>query len=81
MLGQEKFNLVEEPRQQQLEQEFLSDPSGYVIADIGGEQLKLVLHGGLVHELKVTDKFDVDNSWYVRQNYNLFIGERTAGKC
>jgi len=61
----------------------VSDPSGYVVVDIGGgtTEIGVTSLGGLVlsKSIKVAgDKFDKSIIEYVRQNYNLYIGERTA---
>lgn len=61
----------------------VSDPSGYVVVDIGGgtTEIGVTSLGGLVlsKSIKVAgDKFDKSIIDYVRQNYNLYIGERTA---
>ena len=61
----------------------VSDPSGYVVVDIGGgtTEIGVTSLGGLVlcKSIKVAgDKFDKSIIEHVRQNYNLFIGERTA---
>jgi len=61
----------------------VSDPDGYVVVDIGGgtTEIGVTSLGGLVlsKSIKVAgDKFDKSIIEYVRQNYNLFIGERTA---
>ena len=61
----------------------VSDPSGYVVVDIGGgtTEIGVTSLGGLVlsKSIKVAgDKFDKSIIEYVRQNFNLYIGERTA---
>lgn len=61
----------------------VSDPAGHMIVDIGGgtTEIGVTSLGGLVacKSLKVAgDKFDRAIVEYVKQNYNLFIGERTA---
>ncbi len=61
----------------------VSDPDGYIVVDIGGgtTEIGVTSLGGLVlsKSIKVAgDKFDKSIIEYVRQNYNLFIGERTA---
>ncbi|PHR70125.1 MAG: rod shape-determining protein [Arcobacter sp.] len=61
----------------------VSDPSGYVIVDIGGgtTEVGVTSLGGLVlsKSIKVAgDRCDKAIIDYVRQNYNLYIGERTA---
>lgn len=61
----------------------VSDPSGYVVVDIGGgtTEIGVTSLGGLVlsKSIKVAgDKFDKSIIEHVRQNFNLYIGERTA---
>jgi rod shape-determining protein MreB len=61
----------------------VSDPDGNVVVDIGGgtTEIGVTSLGGLVlsKSIKVAgDKFDKSIIEYVRHNYNLFIGERTA---
>ncbi len=61
----------------------VSSPDGYVVVDIGGgtTEIGVTSLGGLVisKSIKIAgDKFDKSIIDYVRQNFNLFIGERTA---
>lgn len=61
----------------------VGEPDGHVIVDIGGgtTEIGVTSLGGLVlcKSIKVAgDKFDRSIMEYVRQNYNLYIGERTA---
>ena len=61
----------------------VSSPDGYVVVDIGGgtTEIGVTSLGGLVlsKSIKVAgDRFDKAIVDYVRQNFNLFIGERTA---
>lgn len=61
----------------------VSNPDGYVVVDIGGgtTEIGVTSLGGLVlcKSIKVAgDKFDKSIMDYVRQNYNLNIGERSA---
>ncbi len=61
----------------------VSSPEGYVVVDIGGgtTEIGVTSLGGLVlsKSIKVAgDRFDKSIIDYVRQNFNLFIGERTA---
>ena len=61
----------------------VSSPDGYVVVDIGGgtTEIGVTSLGGLVisKSIKIAgDKFDRSIVDYVRQNFNLFIGERTA---
>lgn len=82
--GAREVFLVEEPMAAAIGAGIpVSDPSGYVIVDIGGgtTEIGVTSLGGLVlcKSIKVAgDKFDKSIIEYVRQNYNLFIGERTA---
>lgn len=61
----------------------VSDPQGHVIVDIGAGTTEVAVTslGGLVicrASRAAGDKFDEAITNYVRQNYNLYIGERTA---
>lgn len=61
----------------------VSDPQGYVIVDIGAGTTEVAVTslGGLVicrASRAAGDKFDEAITNYVRQNFNLYIGERTA---
>ena len=82
--GAREVYLVEEPMAAAIGAGIpVSDPSGYVVVDIGGgtTEIGVTSLGGLVlcKSIKVAgDKFDRSIVEYVRQNYNLFIGERTA---
>ncbi len=82
--GAREVYLVEEPMAAAIGAGIpVSDPSGHVVVDIGGgtTEIGVTSLGGLVlcKSIKVAgDKFDRSIVEYVRQNYNLFIGERTA---
>ena len=82
--GAREVYLVEEPMAAAIGAGIpVSDPSGYVVVDIGGgtTEIGVTSLGGLVlcKSIKVAgDKFDKSIIEHVRQNYNLFIGERTA---
>ncbi len=82
--GAREVFLVEEPMAAAIGAGIpVSDPSGYVVVDIGGgtTEIGVTSLGGLVlcKSIKVAgDRFDKAIIDYVRQNYNLFIGERTA---
>ncbi|MGA1933267.1 rod shape-determining protein [Arcobacter sp. YIC-464] len=82
--GAREVFLVEEPMAAAIGAGIpVSDPSGYVVVDIGGgtTEIGVTSLGGLVlsKSIKVAgDKFDKSIIDYVRQNYNLYIGERTA---
>ena len=61
----------------------VSDPDGYIVVDIGGgtTEIGVTSLGGLVisKSIKVAgDRFDRAIIDYVRQNYSLHIGDRTA---
>lgn len=82
--GAREVFLVEEPMAAAIGAGIpVSDPSGYVVVDIGGgtTEIGVTSLGGLVlcRSIKIAgDRFDKAIIDYVRQNYNLFIGERTA---
>jgi rod shape-determining protein MreB len=61
----------------------IREPNGNLVVDIGGgtTEIGVISLGGLVlsKSIKVAgDRFDRSIIDYVRQNFNLFIGERTA---
>ena len=59
----------------------ISDPTGNMIVDVGGTTDIAVLSlGGIVcrSSLRIEDKFDDAIIRYIRREYNLLIGERTA---
>ena len=82
--GAREVYLVEEPMAAAIGAGIpVSDPAGYVVVDIGGGTTEIGVPslGGLVlcKSIKVAgDKFDKSIIEHVRQNFNLFIGERTA---
>ena len=82
--GAREVYLVEEPMAAAIGAGIpVSDPAGYVVVDIGGgtTEIGVTSLGGLVlcKSIKVAgDKFDKSIIEHVRQNFNLFIGERTA---
>jgi rod shape-determining protein MreB len=82
--GAREVFLVEEPMAAAIGAGIpVSDPDGYVVVDIGGgtTEIGVTSLGGLVlcKSIKVAgDKFDKSIIEHVRQNFNLFIGERTA---
>jgi rod shape-determining protein MreB len=82
--GAREVFLVEEPMAAAIGAGIpVSDPDGYVVVDIGGgtTEIGVTSLGGLVisKSIKVAgDRFDKAIVEYVRQNYNLYIGERTA---
>lgn len=82
--GAREVFLVEEPMAAAIGAGIpVSDPSGYVVVDIGGgtTEIGVTSLGGLVlsKSIKVAgDRLDKSIIDYVRQNFNLYIGERTA---
>lgn len=82
--GAREVYLVEEPMAAAIGAGIpVSDPAGYIVVDIGGgtTEIGVTSLGGLVlcKSIKVAgDKFDKSIIEHVRQNYNLFIGKRTA---
>jgi rod shape-determining protein MreB len=82
--GAREVFLVEEPMAAAIGANIpVSSPNGYVVVDIGGgtTEIGVTSLGGLVlsKSIKVAgDRFDKAIIDYVRQNFNLYIGERTA---
>ena len=82
--GAREVFLVEEPMAAAIGAGIpVSSPNGYVVVDIGGgtTEIGVTSLGGLVlsKSIKVAgDRFDRAIIDYVRQNFNLYIGERTA---
>ena len=82
--GAREVFLVEEPMAAAIGAGIpVSSPAGYIVVDIGGgtTEIGVTSLGGLVisKSIKVAgDRFDKAIVDYVRQNYNLYIGERTA---
>ncbi len=82
--GAREVYLVDEPMAAAIGADIpVSSPEGYVVVDIGGgtTEIGLTSLGGLVlsKSIKVAgDRFDKSIMDYVRQNFNLFIGERTS---
>lgn len=82
--GAREVFLVEEPMAAAIGAGIpVSSPNGYVVVDIGGgtTEIGVTSLGGLVlsKSIKVAgDRFDRAIVDYVRQNFNLYIGERTA---
>jgi rod shape-determining protein MreB len=82
--GAREVFLVEEPMAAAIGAGIpVASPNGYVVVDIGGgtTEIGVTSLGGLVisKSIKVAgDRFDKAIMDYVRQNFNLFIGERTA---
>jgi len=82
--GAREVFLVEEPMAAAIGAGIpVQSPNGYVVVDIGGgtTEIGVTSLGGLVlsTSIKVAgDKFDKAIIDYVRHNFNLYIGERTA---
>ncbi len=82
--GAREVYLVEEPMAAAIGAGIpVSSPEGNVVVDIGGgtTEIGVTSLGGLVlsKSIKIAgDRFDRSIIDYVRQNFNLFIGERTA---
>ena len=82
--GAREVYLVEEPMAAAIGAGIpVSSPDGYIVVDIGGgtTEIGVTSLGGLVisKSIKVAgDRFDRSIIDYVRQNFNLYIGERTA---
>ena len=82
--GAREVFLVEEPMAAAIGAGIpVSSPEGYVVVDIGGgtTEIGVTSLGGLVLSKSIKtagDRFDRAIMNYVKQNYNLFIGERTA---
>jgi len=82
--GAREVFLVEEPMAAAIGAGIpVESPDGYVVVDIGGgtTEIGVTSLGGLVlsKSIKVAgDRFDKAIIDYVRQNFNLYIGERTA---
>ncbi|OHA03937.1 MAG: rod shape-determining protein [Candidatus Sungbacteria bacterium RIFCSPHIGHO2_02_FULL_52_23] len=61
----------------------INEPSGHMVVDIGGgtTDIAVISLGGIVASTSVKvagDKFDAAISEYIKRNYNLAIGDRTA---
>ncbi len=61
----------------------VEDPTGSMIVDIGGgtTEVAVLSLGGIVHARSIRvggDEFDASIIKYIRNSYNLIIGERTA---
>jgi len=82
--GAREVFLVEEPMAAAIGAGIpVESPNGYVVVDIGGgtTEIGVTSLGGLVlsKSIKVAgDRFDKAIIDYVRHNFNLYIGERTA---
>lgn len=82
--GSKKTDLIEEPIAAALGAGIdISEPMGSMVVDIGGGtcDVAVISLGGIVvgESLRVAgDKFDSDIELYIKREYNLMIGERTA---
>ena len=82
--GAKKTELIEEPIAAALGAGIdISEPVGSMVVDIGGgtSDIAVISLGGIVvsESLRVAgDKFDSDIEAYIKKQYNLMIGERTA---
>jgi rod shape-determining protein MreB len=82
--GAKRTELIEEPIAAALGAGIdISEPVGSMVIDIGGGtcDVAVISLGGIVcgESLRVAgDKFDSDIEFYVKKEYNLMIGERTA---
>jgi len=82
--GAKRTELIEEPIAAALGAGIdISEPMGSMIVDIGGGtcDVAVISLGGIVcgESLRVAgDKFDSDIELYIKKEYNLIIGERTA---
>ncbi len=61
----------------------VDDPSGHMIADIGGgtSDIAIIALGGIVNSISLriaSDEMDEAIVAYMRKTYNLFIGDKTA---
>jgi rod shape-determining protein MreB and related proteins len=61
----------------------IEDPDGFMIVDIGGgtTEIALIALSGIVTENSIRiagDAFNMDIIMYIKKNYNIMIGERTA---
>ncbi|KYD11067.1 rod shape-determining protein [Heyndrickxia sporothermodurans] len=82
--GAKTVHLIEEPVAAAIGADLpVDEPVANVIVDIGGgtTEVAIISYGGVVtcNTLRIGgDKMDEDIIQYVRKNYNLLIGERTA---
>ena len=82
--GARQTQLIEEPLAAALGAGLdISEPCGNMVVDIGGgtTDIAVISLGGIVNSesLRIAgDKFDADIIAYVRKEFNLMIGERTA---
>lgn len=84
--GAKKISLIEEPVAAAIGAGLpVDEPVANVVVDIGGgnTEVAIISFGGVVacHSIKVGgDRLDDDIIQYVRKEYNVLIGERTAEK-
>ncbi|MEH7333508.1 rod-share determining protein MreBH [Neobacillus drentensis] len=84
--GAKKITLIEEPVAAAIGAGMpIDEPVANVVVDIGGgnTEVAIISFGGVVscHSIKVGgDRLDEDIIQYVRKEYNVLIGERTAEK-
>lgn len=82
--GAKQVHLIEEPVAAAIGADLpVEEPIANVIVDIGGgtTEVAIISYGGIVtcHSIRIAgDQLDEDIIQYVRKNYNLLIGERTA---
>ena len=82
--GAKKTELIEEPIAAALGAGIdISEPVGSMVVDIGGgtSDIAVISLGGIVvsESLRIAgDRFDSDIEAYIKKQYNLMIGERTA---
>ena len=82
--GAKRTELIEEPIAAALGAGIdISEPMGSMVVDIGGGtcDVAVISLGGIVvgESIRIAgDKFDSDIEFYIKKEYNLMIGERTA---
>jgi len=84
--GAKKVHLIEEPIAAAIGAGLpVDEPVANVVVDIGGgtTEVAIISYGGVVacHSIRIAgDRLDEDIIQYVRKEYNVLIGERTAEK-
>lgn len=84
--GAKKVHLIEEPVAAAIGAGLpVDEPVANVVVDIGGgtTEVAIISYGGVVacHSIRIAgDRLDEDIIQYVRKEYNVLIGERTAEK-
>jgi rod shape-determining protein MreB len=82
--GAKQVHLIEEPVAAAIGADLpVDEPIANVVVDIGGgtTEVAIISFGGVVsvHSIRIAgDQLDEDIIQYIRKNYNLLIGERTA---